>query len=191
MDPTSGGTSARSTRPGSGNKALKGPGRGLRAAGPAWALLGCCALAAPEALAALTAGSAGGPPAPQYWARVLPTGMQRLVVFKSDPAGDVGVALYLVESPAAPGLGIAVSPPWKVERAAAWRTADGHAAERRAPDAVAQGGSGAAQLRVEAQRCVVDVDLSLRFDGRTPGIAAAQTMSAHGVVIDGLKPPCT
>jgi len=134
---------------------------------------------------------AGGTPAARYWARMLPTGLRRRVVFKSDPARDLCLALYLIEGPAASGLGIAVPPPWKVERAVAWRTADGQAAERRAPDAIAQKGSGTARFRVEAQRCVVDLDVSLGFDGRTPGIAPNETMSAHGVVVDGVKPPCT
>jgi hypothetical protein len=126
----------------------------------------------------------------RYWARLLPTGLERRIVFKSDPQRKLCLALTLVQGTSTPGLSVDVTPPWKVEHVTARWTADCEAAQIAPPDAQARAASGKIRLRAEGGRCVIDLDVSASFDPKPPHLRRTESLVARAIPIAGAAPPC-
>jgi hypothetical protein len=126
----------------------------------------------------------------RYWARGLPTGLDRRIVFKSDPTRKLCLALTLVRGGAPPGFPVDVTPPWKVEKVAAWFNPDCDAAQISPADALARSASGTIRLRAEGNQCVIDLDVSATFEPKPPHLRAQESMVAKSVPIVSTRPPC-
>lgn len=132
-----------------------------------------------------------GRPEATYLARVLPTGLGRLMVVKSDPKRGLCVSLTLLHRASEPRFPVDVSSPWQVEKVGAWLTATGDCerAQISPADAWARTASGTIRLRAEGNRCFVDLDVSVVFDAR-PGLRPVELMVARGIAFTGIEQPC-
>jgi hypothetical protein len=127
----------------------------------------------------------------RYWARMLPTGLERRVVVKSDPRRSLCLVLTLVTGGAGPSLPVDVTAPWRVESLEAWLAADCDAAQVSRADARARSASGTIHVRAEQGRCVIDLNVSATFDPKPPRLNATESLVARGVPIAMTKPPCS
>jgi hypothetical protein len=126
----------------------------------------------------------------RYWARAVPGGLQRHVVYKFDPTRKLCLALTVVNH-ALRGLAVDVTPPWKVEsETASWNAADCETRATPPPDARARAASGTIGLRADGDRCLIDLDVMVTFDPKPPHLRSEEAMAAHGVAIASARPPC-
>jgi hypothetical protein len=133
---------------------------------------------------------AAGPGTVRYSARMIPTGLERRVVYKSDPTRKLCLALTVAHGGQLRGLAVDVTPPWKVEEVIARWDGDCEAPASSAPSARASAASGTIRLRAEGDRCLIDLDVTVTFDPKPPHLRAQESMIASGVLIASTRPPC-